>query len=659
MSLTTTTSLGRGLGRKNLLAGALLALAIPAVVHAEPTSGVDAALFRPSYDGSGVFSLEGARLATKRDLSWKMLLGFAKGPLDVEVPGIGAAGVDNVLNYTLTLDMAFGFSVTKKVAIGLATAVYRTDPGPGYGVRARFVPGEETASTGLISLRDLSNIDQSGNYEPQGRSGPLDVRVGAKYQVIDGPKLAATVIGTVVLPFGEDEMFLGDRNLVFEPRLAVDYRFDRLHATKLVANLGARIRQRTVLEAYDNDVVITDMVTMDEAALAVLDVRSEAIVGVGGLFELSPSFVLAAEAVGLVPLPDAVGYGSCTVFDGRNCSALGDTDYASDAGKGDLAAYGVGGLYYRMNPHMTATLAGSAGVLGARGDDFRAMVGVTWSPQPESEARVGRGDKDGDGLPDLSDGCPEDAEDNDGYQDDDGCPDLDNDGDGVIDIDDRCVDEPEDRDTFQDEDGCPERDNDGDTIPDVADRCPDDPEDVDGFEDDDGCGDEDNDGDGFADKTDKCPNDPETVNGVDDDDGCPDVRTTTGPIEAADRIDLRGNRVEFTGTTANLTPASKIILGQIAAIIKDKGLSVRIEVHVALGTRSKVARVIAEQKKKDKTSSQKRADAIFGYLTSQGVPAPQLTGAVGLGSDRPLGSNPPTDVLNDRADFIKAQQRTP
>ena len=626
---------------------------------ADSASGVDAALFRPSYDSSGVFSLEGARLPTKRDLSMKMLLGFAKGPLDLPVPGIGTEGVDNVLNFTLTLDMAFGFSVTKKLGVGLATAVYRTDPGPGYGVRSRFMTGVEPTSTGMISLRDLSNFDPSGGFEAQSLSGPLDVRVGAKYMLVDGANLAATLVGTVVLPFGEDEMFLGDQNLVFEPRLALDYRLDRLHATKLVVNLGARIREQTVLEAYDPRVARDEGITREEAALAVLDVRSEAIAGVGGVYELSPSFNLAAEAVALIPLPDSIGYGDCRLYDGRRCSALEDADYATEDAKSDLAAYGAAGLYYRMNPHLTATLAGSAGVVGARGDDFRAMAGVTWSPQPESEARVGRGDKDGDGLPDLSDSCPEDAEDKDSYQDDDGCPDLDNDGDGVIDVDDRCVEEPEDRDTFQDDDGCPERDNDGDGIQDVADRCPDDAEDVDGFEDDDGCSDEDNDGDGFADTGDKCPNDPETVNGVDDDDGCPDTRTTTGPVEAGDRIDLRGNRIEFTGTSANLTPASRVILNQVAALMKDRNISIRIETHVALGTKSRAARAIAEQKKKDKTLSQKRADAIFAYLQAQGVPAPQITGAVGLGSDRPLGASVPTDPLNDRTDFIKTQQRTP
>ncbi|KAB2908456.1 MAG: OmpA family protein, partial [Kofleriaceae bacterium] len=400
-------------------------------------------------------------------------------------------------------------------------------------------------------------------------------------------------------------------------------------------------------------------VEKEDAALAVLDVGSEAIVGVGGLLELSPSFVLAVEAMSFIPLPGALSYGSCHVADGRRCSQLGDADYAPDAGAGDLTVYAAGGIQYRMNPHLTASVGGSAGFLGARGDDFRAMVGVTWSPQPESEARIGRGDKDGDGLPDLSDSCPDDSEDKDGYQDEDGCPDLDNDGDGVLDVDDRCADEPEDRDGYQDDDGCPERDNDNDGIQDVADRCPDDAEDVDGFEDDDGCPDEDNDGDGFPDSQDKCPNEPEKVNGVDDDDGCPDTRTDTGPELTADRISLRANRIEFVGDSTNLTAASRIVLNQVAAILKSRtpdDVSIRIEVHVALGTKSKVARVITAQKRRDKTLSQRRAQVVFDYLVSQGVPVQQITGAVGLGSDRPAGASAPTDPVNDRVDFIRARQ---
>ncbi len=63
----------------------------------------------------------------------------------------------------------------------------------------------------------------------------------------------------------------------------------------------------------------------------------------------------------------------------------------------------------------------------------------------------------------------------------------DRDGDGIPDALDKCPDEPEDRDGFEDEDGCPDPDNDKDGIPDAADACPNQPETVNGFQDEDGC----------------------------------------------------------------------------------------------------------------------------------------------------------------------------
>jgi len=67
---------------------------------------------------------------------------------------------------------------------------------------------------------------------------------------------------------------------------------------------------------------------------------------------------------------------------------------------------------------------------------------------------------------------------------------LDRDGDGIPDDVDKCPDEPEDFDGFQDEDGCPDPDNDNDGIPDVVDKCPNEPETVNGVDDEDGCPDE-------------------------------------------------------------------------------------------------------------------------------------------------------------------------
>lgn len=51
-------------------------------------------------------------------------------------------------------------------------------------------------------------------------------------------------------------------------------------------------------------------------------------------------------------------------------------------------------------------------------------------------------DADGDLLQDVVDKCPQNPEDVDGFEDQDGCPELDNDRDGVPDAMDKCPNEP-------------------------------------------------------------------------------------------------------------------------------------------------------------------------------------------------------------------------
>jgi outer membrane protein OmpA-like peptidoglycan-associated protein len=75
----------------------------------------------------------------------------------------------------------------------------------------------------------------------------------------------------------------------------------------------------------------------------------------------------------------------------------------------------------------------------------------------ERQARGERpGDRDDDGVPDEKDGCPDRPEDADGFDDLDGCPDIDNDLDRVLDIADRCAAVPETYNGFEDDDGCPD-----------------------------------------------------------------------------------------------------------------------------------------------------------------------------------------------------------
>jgi len=116
-------------------------------------------------------------------------------------------------------------------------------------------------------------------------------------------------------------------------------------------------------------------------------------------------------------------------------------------------------------------------------------------------------------------------------------------------INDKCPNAAEDIDGFEDEDGCPDIDNDLDAIPDVRDSCPDVKEDVDAYNDADGCPDLDNDRDGIVDSLDQCPNVPETFNNLRDDDGCPDTvkRESTLPQQQIlQGIQYRNNGPELT-----------------------------------------------------------------------------------------------------------------
>ncbi|MBI5489039.1 MAG: OmpA family protein [Deltaproteobacteria bacterium] len=75
-------------------------------------------------------------------------------------------------------------------------------------------------------------------------------------------------------------------------------------------------------------------------------------------------------------------------------------------------------------------------------------------PQPAYSAT--QTDADGDGVPDRDDLCPGEAEDPDGFEDENGCPDPDNDNDRIPDDVDECPDEPERYNGTDDEDGCPD-----------------------------------------------------------------------------------------------------------------------------------------------------------------------------------------------------------
>lgn len=164
---------------------------------------------------------------------------------------------------------------------------------------------------------------------------------------------------------------------------------------------------------------------------------------------------------GLVPdvLDLAIESWGSTAFD-----RFGDSQVSPVEGLAGLRVQPVSGLHLGV-------AAGTGIQRGYGAGDFRAVLSVGYATPGEE----GPGDRDADGLNDQVDRCVEEPEDDDDFQDDDGCPDPDNDADGIQDADDQCRDRPEDADGLADEDGCPEDDADGDGAPDDADRCPTEP----------------------------------------------------------------------------------------------------------------------------------------------------------------------------------------
>ena len=259
--------------------------------------------------------------------------------------------------------------------------------------------------------------------------------------------------------------------------------------------------------------------------------------------------------------------------------------------------------------------------------------GVVVDPRPQP------GDRDGDGILDPDDTCPDEPEDFDGDADEDGCPeDGDLDGDGIADSADLCVAEPEDADGQADEDGCPDPDDDLDGVLDDVDRCRIDPEDRDGFQDDDGCPDPDNDGDSLLDADDRCPDEA----GPRDEQGCPrvyqDVEVTGTHIRIRQKIHFAFNR-------ARIRPDSFQILDTVVQVLNDyPEISLEIQGHTDSRGRDSYNQRLSDE----------RSAAVRAYLTQKGVAASRLTSR-GYGETQPIESNATEEgrARNRRVEFVR------
>jgi outer membrane protein OmpA-like peptidoglycan-associated protein len=280
----------------------------------------------------------------------------------------------------------------------------------------------------------------------------------------------------------------------------------------------------------------------------------------------------------------------------------------------------------------------------------RALGSFEWAPAYKEPPK----DRDGDGITDDVDACPDVK----GIASADpklnGCPPPDRDGDGIIDSEDACPDVkgvktkdpktngcPPDRDhdgVYDSVDACPDvpgvktddpktngcppppPDRDHDGIVDSEDACPDEP----GIPELKGCPDKDTDGDGLVDRLDNCP----TEKGPKENYGCP-LKQKQLVVITKERLEIK-DKVYFDTDKATIQKKSFGLLEQVAKVIvgHPEILHVIIEGHT-----DNVGKPAHNQ-----DLSQNRAESVKSFLVSHGVQGDRLD-AKGFGQDKPIDDN--------------------
>ncbi|HZH02980.1 MAG TPA: OmpA family protein, partial [Myxococcaceae bacterium] len=427
----------------------------------------------------------------------------------------------------------------------------------------------------------------------------VSARVGLLRTVDDAPLDLSAQLG-VGLPIGRDSAFASDRRVSFLPRLYASRRFS---AVALSGEAGYLERPETSLGVEE----VGDEVRLGAAASTT-----------GHVVRAEVSFRSGVSLSGLPTASELLG------------------------GVRLMSAFGLEGF----------ALAGPGFGETPGSPTARAIIGVAYQPLQGPVCRAGVAhapaacpdlDLDADGRVNRLDRCPDRPEDRDGFQDSDGCPDLDNDADGIPDGVDRCRDEKGEL-AF---DGCPPPDGDRDGVLDAEDACPAEPGSVERK----GCPFKDADGDGIEDAVDACPQEAGTpeLKGCPvrdaDGDGVPDhldnCPQEPGPeanrgckkkqwVEITRERLVIKDKVYFATGKAKILPRSYGLLDQVANVING---------HPEIG--AIVVEGHTDSRGNPDTNlelSQKRAEAVRDYLTSQRVEGARLS-ARGYGSERPAAPN--------------------
>ncbi|WP_404362435.1 Ig-like domain-containing protein [Corallococcus coralloides] len=454
---------GRGLAL-TVAVGLSLGAASRAQAQASVSQAIDVQQYKPGPGAYDVLGVHGARVAPH--LTWNVgaSLNYAHQPLNFYDPR-EETFVYRIVERQVSLDLMGAVSLFDRLEVGLVLPLTVTGSQPAGVVSEQFADGVGTAGLG-------------------------DLRVVPKLALWKQGALNLAVVAPFTLPTGGGDHFLGADGPTFQPRVAGEWATPSL---RLLANVGVNLRK-----AQD---------------LRNLRVGNELAFGVGAEVPITQALSAQATLAGAVGLSES----DTEEFPLELLGAVKyrfARGFAAHVGAGPGLTRGYGTPAFRVLAGLAYTPGGTPAPVAAARAPTCALGPEDFDGFQDDDGCLDP-DDDNDGIPDVSDTCPTEPETVNGYRDDDGCPDTvpeakpepkqasegapppaalalppasaDTDGDGIPDAEDRCPTAAEDTDGFEDEDGCPDPDNDKDGIPDADDQCPLEAEVINGVNDEDGC----------------------------------------------------------------------------------------------------------------------------------------------------------------------------
>jgi OOP family OmpA-OmpF porin len=363
---------------------ALVVLLTPRVASADGAPSVDVRTWAPSADPAASLVLEPASTPGPWAFAASAWTHYENDSVVLRAPSTGSVA-SRPLENQLGTDLLASLGLGQRAEVGVRVPTFLYEQGSGGQLTSVVASGKVPTS----GFGDLALV---------GKGTLIANELGG---------VGLATLGELTLPTGASTGFLGDSGATVTVRMLADV---SLLVASLQASIGYRLRtihvawpQGTVGGAtFGDEIPWTVGLLVRPAILHAIDPggRQSWEVALHGSLPAGPVAPFGLGGGGssalspvLLALSDRVGLGRY-----RDAFVLAGLDVGLDHAIGVPSVRGTIALGFRFEGH----------------------------------------DRDGDGIADDADQCPGIAEDHDGFEDADGCPEADNDQDGIVDAEDAC-----------------------------------------------------------------------------------------------------------------------------------------------------------------------------------------------------------------------------